>query len=273
MKNGMIFTMALSLLGNNIFFPASNTSLKPYNNDRITLVASTNKIITPNILSITDILELEAEINNQIDYLKGTSHTDENGQVIVKNTEDILVLVNKERNLPSDYEPKDLVVPNVNFSFTEDIDKRYLRKEAAFALEELFKAGKQENIILYAVSGYRSYATQKVLFNNKVQNVGAKEANRVVARPGQSEHQTGLGMDVSCNEVGISLEESFGQTVEGKWLKANAYKYGFIIRYQKETTGITGYIYEPWHIRYVGKEVAEAIYKQNITLEEFLGAI
>ena len=95
----------------------------------------------------------------------------------------------------------------------------------------------------------------------------------MVAYPGQSEHQTGLAMDVSCQSVGFTLEEDFGQTTEGIWLSENAHKFGFIIRYGKDTTNITGYSYEPWHIRYVGKDAAKEIYDLNITLEEYLGDV
>lgn len=209
----------------------------------------------------------------KIDYLSGTTYEDEEGKLIVKNTDDILVLVNKRRNLPPDYKPEDLVIPNVRFSFKEKLEKRYLREEAALALEELFAEAEKEGLILYAVSGYRSYNTQKILFENKVNRVGFEAANLLVAYPGQSEHQTGLAMDVSCQRVGFTLEEDFGQTEEGIWLKDNAHRFGFIIRYDKDTTHITGYNYEPWHIRYVGKDAAKVIYEKNITLEEFLGDV
>lgn len=203
--------------------------------------------------------------------LEDTTYTDEEGMTIVKNTDDILVLVNKKRNLPSNYKPEDLVIPNVRFPFEEDLEKKYMRKEAAKALEELFNQADEEGIYLFAVSGYRSYDRQKYLFDSRAAKDGFEAANRLTAYPGQSEHQTGLAMDVSCQSMGFDLREEFGQTVEGKWLKDNAHKFGFIIRYTKEAVDITGYNYEPWHIRYVGKKVAEEIYEKNITLEEYLG--
>lgn len=206
------------------------------------------------------------------DYsLLDTVYTDENGNNIIKNPDDILVLVNKERNLPSDYKPQDLVIPNVRFSFSGESEKKYMREEAAEALEQLFSEAEKQGIVLYAVSGYRSYERQKALFNNKVNKVGAEEANKLVAKPGQSEHQTGLAMDVSSKSANFLLEVNFGQTVEGRWLKENAHKFGFIIRYPKEKTDVTGYSYEPWHIRYVGKEAASEIYEKLITLEEYFG--
>lgn len=215
--------------------------------------------------------EIEQENTEKKELLEETVYINEEGLKIVNNPDDILVLVNKERNLTSDYKPDDLVIPNVRFSFEGNDQKRYLRKEAATALEELFEDAEKEGIIFYAVSGYRSYERQQVLFNYRAERDGIEEANKLTARPGQSEHQTGLAMDVSSQSVNLSLESSFGQTTEGIWLKENAHRFGFIIRYLKDKTDITGYSYEPWHIRYVGKDAAKEIYESNITLEEYLG--
>ncbi|KPU46117.1 D-alanyl-D-alanine carboxypeptidase [Oxobacter pfennigii] len=196
-----------------------------------------------------------------------------NGKQIVKNPDSILVLVNKERNLPSDWVPPDLVVPNVAFPFKEDAPRKYMRKEAAEALEELFELAQEDGIKLYAMSGYRSYETQQRLFNTEVKQSGEEAASKVVAVPGQSEHQTGLTMDVSSAGMNFTLEESFEDTKEGKWLKEHAKDAGFIIRYPKDKTHITGYSYEPWHIRYVGKEAAEFITAYDITFDEYYGMI
>ncbi|HHV45325.1 MAG TPA: M15 family metallopeptidase [Tissierellia bacterium] len=225
-----------------------------------------------NIPSESNADEEVEEEEKEVDLLEETSHIDDDGKVIVDNTDDILVLVNKNRNLPSDYVPDDLVVPNVRFTFEGFDEKKQMRKEAAEALEELFKAAEEEGIYLFAVSGYRSYNRQKYLFDTRAARDGFEEANKLTAYPGQSEHQTGLAMDVSCQSVGFDLTQKFGQTVEGIWLKENAHKFGFIIRYQEDKVDITGYSYEPWHIRYVGKEAAKEIYERNITLEEYLGA-
>ncbi|MEC1718268.1 M15 family metallopeptidase [Schinkia azotoformans] len=189
---------------------------------------------------------------------------------VVSNPDDLLVLVNKKNTLPEDYEPSDLVAPNIPFSFEEDIPKRYVRKAAAEALEELFAVAKEEQIELLGASGYRSYSRQEAIFASNVAKKGEKEARRVSAEAGQSEHQTGLAMDVTSKYVGYDLIEEFGETKEGIWLKNNAHKYGFIIRYPKEKEDITGYIYEPWHIRYVGKDVATVIYENGYTFEEYL---
>ncbi|MFD0675132.1 D-alanyl-D-alanine carboxypeptidase family protein [Cohnella sp. GCM10027633] len=195
------------------------------------------------------------------------------GLAVVTNASSTLVLANKKRNLPSDYEPVDLVVPNVDFSFSGDAPKKQLRQEAATALEALFAKAKEDGIDLKAVSGYRSYATQRSLFAYYADKHGEEEATRFSARAGQSEHQTGLAMDVSSASVGYGLEESYGETTEGKWLVAHAADHGFILRYPKGKEEITGYQYEPWHIRFVGTDVAKRIMDEGTTLEEFFDSV
>ncbi|MBO8162802.1 MAG: M15 family metallopeptidase [Brevibacillus sp.] len=190
--------------------------------------------------------------------------------VMVSNVQDVMVVVNKHRELPPDYVPNDLVQPNIPFSFKGDDPKKLMRREAALALEQLFAQAAAENIQLAGVSGYRSYERQKAIFTWNAQQQGAEEANRTSAVPGQSEHQTGLAMDVSSPSVGYALVERFGETTEGKWLAENAPKYGFIIRYPKGKEHITGYSYEPWHLRYVGKEAAQEITAKGLTLEEYI---
>ncbi|MEJ9148860.1 M15 family metallopeptidase, partial [Bacillus thuringiensis] len=161
------------------------------------------------------------------------------------------------------------VVPNVPFSFSGTVEKSHLRKEAAEALEKLFDLAKQEGIQLHAVSGFRSYDYQQRLYANNVKRKGQEHTDRFSAKPGHSEHQTGLTMDVSSKSANNELELSFANTKEGKWLKENAHCTGFIIRYPKGKESITGYAYEPWHIRYVG-DIAKNIYKQKQTLEEYM---
>ncbi|MCM1988292.1 D-alanyl-D-alanine carboxypeptidase family protein [Oceanirhabdus seepicola] len=202
--------------------------------------------------------------------------TDANGlndKIIVSNPDHILALVNKKNKLPSDYIPHNLVVPNVPFPFKSYHSKKLMRKEAAQALENLFKKAEEDNIKIYALSGYRSYTRQESIFASNVKKNGLEKANQFSAKPGESEHQTGLAMDLTSPSVNNVLTQRFGQTMEGKWVKANAYKFGFIIRYPKGKEHITGYQYEPWHLRFVGKEAAEEIFNKNITLEEYLGEI
>lgn len=192
-----------------------------------------------------------------------------NGMKFVTNVLDNLVLVNKEFNLPADYIPPDLVVPDIPFLMNDE--RRYMREEAARALEELVAAAKEDQVELVGISGYRSYITQERIFANNVKRRGSEEiANKSSARPGQSEHQTGLAMDVSSASVDYALSQMFSDTKEGQWLVKNAPEYGFIIRFPKGKEHITGYIYEPWHLRYVSVEHAKVISEENLTLEEYL---
>ena len=200
---------------------------------------------------------------------KGAEVSMVDGKKVLKNPDSTLVLVNKENALPDNWAPTDLVAPKVAFSFKEDHPRRYLRKEAAEALEALFSKAKEESIILYGVSGYRPFDTQKRIYNNEVNQVGEEEAKKNVAIPGYSEHQTGLCIDVSSEDMDFLLKEEFEDTKEGKWLADNAKDFGFIIRYPKDKVSITGYNYEPWHIRYVGVEAANFIVSHNITFDEY----
>ena len=180
-----------------------------------------------------------------------------------------LFLINKDYAISSDYVPNDLEKPNVQMT-NSNIK---MRKEAALALEEMFRAAKEEKgYTLVAVSGYRSYGQQASIFERKVNNVGKKAALLLVAPPGASEHQLGLAMDVGSKK-NTSLTESFARTAEGKWVAENCHRFGYIIRYKEEWTDITGYSYEPWHIRYVGKEHAERIYQLDIPFEYYIAQL
>lgn len=188
--------------------------------------------------------------------------------IIIESPERIDALVNKKRSLPADYIPYDLVDVEVLHK-VEKPESKMLRKEASDALTELFTDAKTNGFELWAVSGYRSYDRQVYLFNNYAKNHGEEQANRFSARPGQSEHQTGLTMDVSIESLDYELVEELGETPEGKWLADNAHKFGFIIRYPKGTEHITGYQYEPWHIRYLGKDLASKVFESKLTYDEY----
>lgn len=202
--------------------------------------------------------------------VKKTARQKKSPLIKVDTKEDsVTVLVNRQYRMSADYIPADLVVPNVRFSFYGTYEKSYVRQVTADALEKLFAAAERDDVILKAVSGYRSYARQKEIYDRNVRSRGKSATDLVSAKPGSSEHQTGLTLDVSSESVGCALEESFGDTSDGKWLAKNCHKYGFIIRYPKDKTKITGYSYEPWHIRYVGRKLATYLYKKNMTLEEY----
>jgi zinc D-Ala-D-Ala carboxypeptidase len=211
-------------------------------------------------------LTLEAVFFNEIAQV--------DGEKIIQNPENKLTLVNKVFALPEDYIPGDLVRPNVEFSFgNQDIEKSYMRQEAASALEKMFADAKSQDIHLFAVSGYRSYERQNDNFHNKVNKIGEEAAAKIVAYPGNSEHQTGLAMDISSQSANLKLTEQFGETPEGKWLMENAHRFGYILRYPKGLETITGYNYEPWHYRYVGLKAAAEIYNNQLTLEEYFNIV
>ncbi|MFD1884611.1 M15 family metallopeptidase [Paenibacillus wenxiniae] len=195
--------------------------------------------------------------------------SEKGGKMVVNNPESITVIVNKKRSLPDGYIPPDLVVPNVAFSYSGVLEKSHMRKEAAAALEQLFAASKKDGLDLRAVSGYRSYKRQVSIYKNNVATKGQAYTDRVSARPGTSEHQTGLAIDVSGPGIGYGLEQSFGATKEGKWLKQHAPEYGFVIRYTENGESSTGYTWEPWHIRYIGKAIAQDVTSKGMTLEQY----
>ena len=181
----------------------------------------------------------------------------------------LAILVNKSTPLPSDYVPSDLVPVNIPFAYIGDDQRNYLREPAARAREEMFQAARLNGLDPIGVSGFRSYERQKNIYEQNVAVKGEAYTSLYSAKPGQSEHQTGLAIDISSPSVFSALSTDFSETAEGKWLRDNAYKYGFILRYPSEKENITGYAYEPWHFRYVGKELAQYIEKEGITLEEY----
>jgi len=189
---------------------------------------------------------------------------------LVKDPYDILALVNKKNVLKEDYVPDDLKKLETFAPGRQDSVK-YLREEAADAIIELVKGAEEDDYEILPTSGYRSYNLQQIIFESNVKSSGSVDkANETSALPGQSEHQSGMAIDMSCESVNYQIRDSFGDTEEAAWLKENAHKYGFIIRYPKGKEDITGYTFEPWHLRYVGKDAAEYIYENDLTLEEYI---
>ena len=180
----------------------------------------------------------------------------------VKNPDSIDVLVNKNHQLDKNYIPNDLV----KLSLICANEDKFLRQEAALNFEEMCLEARKQGYKIIAVSSYRSYFYQEELYNYYVRTLGEKKALEASAKPGHSEHQTGLVIDI---EGSIGKYSDFETTEEFIWMKENAYKYGFILRYPKNKKNITGFKYEPWHYRYVGKDVAKIIHENNITLEEY----
>ena len=189
----------------------------------------------------------------------------------ISSASSVTVLVNKLTPLnPVDYAPDDLVdlvsigVPSMN--------AHALRAAAADAAKAMYQQALAEGIRLDFTSGYRSSETQSALYEGYVASLGQEGADATSARPGYSEHQTGLAIDISSPDAGCPLEACFADTHEGQWLADRAWEFGFVLRYPKGETAITGYEFEPWHFRYVGTAVAAAMHEQGVaTYEQFLG--
>ncbi|MBQ3511060.1 MAG: M15 family metallopeptidase [Bacilli bacterium] len=176
---------------------------------------------------------------------------------IINQPTKINTLVNKYNYLDKNYIPDDLELVTSNIK---------LRKVAKKSFEKLVNSAKKENLYIIPVSGYRSYIYQEKLYNKYSAIDGKDKADTYSARPGHSEHQTGLAIDV-CTKEKSYIE--FENTIEFKWMQENAHKYGFILRYPKNKEHITTYQYEPWHYRYVGVNIATNIYQKQITFDEY----
>ena len=179
-----------------------------------------------------------------------------------KNIDGTFFIVNRSELISEDY------VPEVRKTSLTGMSQS-MRNDAATALEEMFAAAKQDGIYLSTVSGYRSYSKQSTLYDRKVKSAGVETANSLVALPGSSEHQLGLAMDVSQSSDS-SLTSKFANTAEGKWVALNAHRFGFIVRYPLGMEEITGYSYEPWHLRYVGQAYAQAIYVSGLPMDLYV---
>ncbi len=202
----------------------------------ITVTAASDKSISRDIKII---VESEEKIEEEEDDPR--IERDASGAAYING----ILIVNKKYALPSDYNPGGLT------------------SECAQAFEELRKGAADDDINLFIVSGFRSYETQRELYNGYVNTYGQEVADTFSARPGHSEHQAGLAID--CNNA----SDSFIGTPEAEWLAENCWDYGFIIRYPQGKESITGYKYEPWHIRYVGYEFAQEIRSSGLTIEEY----
>ena len=172
------------------------------------------------------------------------------------------ILVNKYTSLPEKYAPDDIVEMSNWYAYPNN----RIRKEVYDAFREMFNAAKEENLTLIVNSSYRSYEEQKEIYDDYDNNRGREYADKYAARPDFSEHQTGLSIDVFAPGSNMS---NFESTDEFKWLSENSYKYGFILRYPKGKEDITGYNYEAWHYRYVGKDLAEKVFESGLTYDEY----
>ena len=204
-----------------------NGTIKGISSGKVVISVETEE--TPTIIKNINIRVISIEVKDN-----GATYVDD------------ILIVNKKYHLPAAY--------NLG------VDKTAKEK-----FEQMRKAALKDNIGLRIVSSYRSYNTQAAIYNKNLNLHGERIANRFSAKPGQSEHQTGLAFDIN------QANRSFVGTKEAKWLQENCYKYGFIIRYPSGKESVTGYVYEPWHIRYVGEDVAKEIFESGLCLEEYLG--
>ncbi len=245
---------------NILSFESSNKSVAVVNKEgKITAInegtAEISAIIRPNyqmltlnvkvIKEKTAVTETTVAQKEKYDIKKTTTQKSNNKDNIKPTYIDGMLIVNKSYALPKDYNP--------------GID--YEAEEAFYKMQA---AASKKGLNIYISSAFRSYKDQERIYNDYVSRDGRKLADTYSARPGHSEHQTGLAFDLN------TIDSSFADTPEGKWIKNNAHKYGFIIRYPEGKENITGYMYEPWHIRYLGIENAEKVYKSKLTLEEYL---
>jgi len=191
-------------------------------------------------------------------------------QLSIDDPASLWLIVNKQRPMPAAYSPASLRQPAVSVRGSGS-GEMLLRSEAAAGVEELVAGAAGQGINLMLVSGYRSYGLQQSVYGGNVSREGQAGADKTSARPGHSEHQTGLAADLGTISGLCQLSTCFGQTPEGRWLAAHAHEYGFVVRYPEGKEGIVGYTYEPWHLRFVGKELAAEVFKSGLTLEEFFG--
>ena len=170
------------------------------------------------------------------------------------------VVVNKKHKLPSDYTPELVNIRGFK-----------LRSEASIALEQLLTDAKNSGVSLKIISAYRSYSYQEQVYGGYVAQYGQEKADTISARPGHSEHQTGLAVDLGASDGTCDLEICFENTSAGAWIKDNAQNFGFIVRYLKGKETLTGYQYEPWHLRYVGVDIADKMNSSGQTMDEYFG--
>lgn len=215
------------------------------------------KITNSNLEKTYNTKEIVTNVNANLDYdfYENTEVTD-----ISKDT---LMLVNKHYKIPGNYQPENLVpVDDEKYGYWNMI-----RADVYEEFKKMSADAQKDNVTLFIASPYRSYNDQKILYNSYVASDGVKKADTYSARPGYSEHHTGLAMDL-IPEFGLELD-TFENSDGFKWMQENGYKYGFILRYPKDKEYITGYMYEPWHYRYVGVDVATTIKNENLTFEEY----
>ena len=253
-------------------------SIKKLNDKDINIILKKdyNEYIVPIIKEKYFIIN---NLNKYLEYIKNNKDKSLKDIVAIVNTrahetwynspdktdlsKDSLILTNKFNSLDNDYEPNDLIDISNIYSYG---DNQKLRKVAYDAFVQMFNAAKENNITLIINSSYRSYKDQEDTYNKYISWYGEIETDKIASKPGFSEHQTGLAIDIQTYNT---TKDNFENSDAFKWLKNNAYKYGFILRYPKDKEYLTGYKYEPWHYRYVGIDTAKYIQENDITFDEY----
>ena len=254
-ENNLIQRSKYKEIGNKYESFIKTTNFKIDNKDRYISYYKYNKYLEPEEVVTYVNIGLDKGFYNKVTYsnLK----------------KDYLVLVNKFNRLEKNYEPKNLELINKTNFINGNSKANKLELKAKIAFEKMSNDAIKNGTPIYGQSAYRSYNIQEGIYNNEVRKYGTSVADSESARPGFSEHQTGLAIDISSTKKGNMLE--FENTESFFWIKENAYKYGFILRYPKGKEHIHGYIYEPWHYRYVGIEVAKDMHDnyENLTYDEY----
>ncbi len=204
-------------------------------------------------LDYNDVISI-VNTHNHLDHYEEVHDTD--------TSKEKLMLVNRYYKLNSDYSVPELNQISLQYSYNNNS----LNLEALNSYVSLWRSAKGSGYNLIANGSYRSYSSQESIYERNREIQGTRRTDEIIARPGHSEHQTGLALDI--NILGVSTSD-YDKTEEFEWLSNNAHKFGFIMRYPKDKEHITGFNYEPWHYRYVGVEVAKYIFENNITFDEY----
>ena len=213
----------------------------------------------------TQSIEAVQDQSDDIDWYDGYADPRTINAEAVASPEDLTVLVNKYWSIPEDYTP-DLVL-------ADSSKNQYIRVEAEDSWDAMRAACETDTgYVLYLCSGYRTFETQAALFSKSIQNKGIGYACSKNAMEGRSEHNLGLALDISTTDKGV-ISSGFADTAAGAWVVEHCHEYGFILRYPKDKTEITGYVFEPWHYRYVGNDLAGTLFASGQTLEEYYGQV
>jgi D-alanyl-D-alanine carboxypeptidase len=179
-------------------------------------------------------------------------------------------LVDKTRAMPAEYVPPDLVTLEPIDSSPRPAITLKLRREAADAMHRMLAQARGASMFIVAISAYRDYIYQEQVFQEEVRLYGQRQAERESALAGHSEHQLGTAIDFSTRQFAYNTEDAFGTSAEGRWLQQHAMEFGFVLSYPLDKEAVTGYIYEPWHYRFIGVNNAQTLQKSGGTLEEWL---